>query len=119
MKAITIAERLSSQLPLYTTAFTENLAIDSITVAGSVATVTTTTNNKLVNGQGVGITGVLAPVEIDTGTFLRTDTIAEFETLQDHDLTLSNRDIANGGKTITISGATEPEFNGVFQLAQI
>ena len=58
-------------------------------------------------------------VEIDTGTFLRVTSTATFETLQDHDLTLSERDKASGGKSIIISGATEAEFNGTFVLLRV
>lgn len=119
MKAIDIVNRLAQIIPQHTNAFSESLTIDSITVVGTTATATTSSAHNLVNGQVVSIDGVDAPVEIDTGAFLRTGTTATFETLQDHDLTLSLRDIADGGKTITISGATEAEFNGTFALVKV
>ena len=119
MKAQDIVDKLSAIIPLYTDGFSESVGITSITPAGVTASVVTDTAHNLVDGQNVAIINADAPVQIDTGTFLRTGSQAEFETLQDHDLTLSQRDIAAGGKTITISGATEAEFNGTFQLMRI
>lgn len=123
MKAQDIVDELSKTIPLHTTAFSTSLGIVSIVLdveeekeAGNTATVTTVSPHGLVEGQNVAITGVQNPVEIDKPTFLRTMSTATFETLQEHDLTLSERDKASGGKSITISGATEAEFNGTFLL---
>jgi hypothetical protein len=119
MRAQDIVDKLSAALPKYTDGFSESLGITSITVAGTTATVTTPTPHGLANGQNVAMLGVDAPVQIDAGAFTRVGSTATFETLQDHDLTLSERDKAAGGKTIVMSGATEAEFNGIFQLVQI
>jgi hypothetical protein len=119
MRAQDIVDKLSASLPLYTDGFSNSVGILSITVAGTTATVTTDAAHGVVANQNVAILGAEAPVQIDAGTFLRTGSSAVFETLQDHDLTLSERDIAAGGKTITLSGATEVEFNGTFVLAQV
>lgn len=119
MIAQDIVDALSGSVPLFTDGFSESIGVTSITVAGSTASATTPTAHNLVENQNVAVLGVLAPVEIDTGTFLRTLTVATFETLQDHDFTLSERDKAAGGKTITISGAAESEFNGTFQLLRV
>ena len=119
MKAQDIVDRLAADLPLYTDGFTNSVAITSITVVGTTATATTASVHGLIEGQSVGVIGAEAPVQIDTASFLRTGSQAVFETLQDHDLTLSERDKAAGGKTITISGATEAEFNGSFQLISV
>ena len=119
MRAQDIVDKLSAVIPLYTDGFSNSVGVSSITVAGTTATVTTASLHGLVEGQNVAMTGVDAPVQIDIGTFIRTGSSATFETLQDHDLTLSQRDIAAGGKTIVISGAAEPEFNGVFQLVKV
>lgn len=119
MRAQDIVDRLSAVLPSHTDGFSTSMPVTGITVSGAVATVTTGAPHNLVEGQNVAITGAGAPVQIDAGTFTRIGSSASFSTLQDHDITLSQRDVAAGGKTITISGAAEPEFNGVFQIAQV
>lgn len=119
MIAQDVVDRLSAKMPLFTDGFSTALDLLAVTVAGTTATATTDGAHGLVEGQNVAVSGVGAPVQIDTATFLRTGSSAVFETLQDHDLTLSQRDIAAGGKTITISGANEVEFTGTFQLVQV
>ena len=119
MLAQDIVDKLSASIPLHTSGFSESVAIDSVAVTGSIATVTTSAPHGLIDGQNVAITGVDAPVQIDSPSFIRAGATAMFETLQDHDVTLSERDIANGGRTVTISGATEAEFNGTFPLAGV
>ena len=119
MKGQDIVDKLAAIIPLYTSGFSESVGITSIVPTATTALVTTDAAHGLDDGQNVAIINADAPVQIDTGTFLRTGSQAVFETLQDHDLTLSQLDIESGGKTITISGATEAEFNGTFQLIQI
>lgn len=119
MKASSVVNKLAERVPLYTADFGESIAITSIVPTGTTALATTASAHGLPDGRNVAITGAEAPVEIDTGTFLRTGSQAVFETLQDQDFTLSARDVLNGGKTLTISGATEAEFNGTFQLISV
>jgi hypothetical protein len=119
MKAQDIVDRLSAIIPRYTDGFSSSVSIDSIVPTGTTALVTTSSPHGLSNGNNVSIINAEAPVEIDTSSFLRTGSQAKFSTLQDHDLTLSQRDIASGGKEITISGANESEFNGTFQLISV
>lgn len=119
MKAQDVVNKLSATIPLYTNGFSNSVGINSIVVAGTTATVTTLAPHGLRENQNVALLGIDAPVQIDTGTFSRVGASAVFDTLQDHDFTLSERDKAAGGKTITISGANEAEFNGTFQLIQV
>lgn len=119
MIAQEIVDRLAASIPLYTDGFSESVTIASIVPSGTTATATTSSAHGIVENQDVSIIGADAPVKIDTASFLRTASQAVFETLQDHDLTLSQRDIAAGGKTITISGAAESEFNGTFELINV
>ena len=119
MNSSDIVAKLAKSMPLYTSDFGDSIAITTIVPTGSTALATTATAHGKDNGDTIVIIGANAPVEIDTGSFLRTSSQAVFETLQDHDLTLSVRDIANGGRTITISGATEAEFNGEFALINV
>jgi uncharacterized protein YqfB (UPF0267 family) len=116
MRAAEIVDRLAADIPLYTAGFSSAVAITSITPSGLTATAITAEEHGLADGQDVAIIGADAPVEIDIGTFIRVGSQAVFETLQDHDLTLSQRDIISGGKTVILSGAVEPEFNGTFQM---
>jgi len=118
MLAQDIVDKLSASIPLHTSGFSTSLSVTSIVPTGATAFATTASPHGIINGQNVTITGALTPVDIDTGTFSRVITMATFETLQDHDITLSDRDRAAGGKTLTISGATEAEFNGTFQIVQ-
>lgn len=119
MKAQDVVDKLAESVPLYTDGFSDALDILSISVSGTTATATTSAAHGLAEGQDVSILGADAPVQIDTAAFVRVGSTATFETLQDHDLTLSERDKANGGKTITLSGATEAEFNGQFVLVRV
>lgn len=119
MKAIDICKQLGSILPRLTDGFSNTIDIESITVSGTTATCTTALPHKLKDKDTVAITGAEAPVQIDTSSFTRVGSSATFNTLQDHDFTLSERDKINGGKTLTISGATEEEFNGEFQIARV
>lgn len=119
MRAKEIVDKLSAIVPLHTAGFSDSVAVTSVTVSGSTATATTSTAHGLVEGQTVAVSGVEAPVQIDAGTFARVGSTATFETLQDHDLTLSQRDKANGGKTVTLAGATEAEFTGTFVLVAV
>lgn len=119
MKAIDVVNRLSQALPFFTDGFSSVVGIANMTVAGTTVSVETTTPHGLIDGDCIAFKGVETPVEIDESTFTRVGTVVEFKTLQDHDLTLSNRDILNGGKTIVISGLNEASFNGEFQILSI
>lgn len=116
MKAIDVVNRIANTLPAYTTSFSNVVNITSITVSGTDATVTTSSAHGVVDGDKVTITGAEAPVQIASLT--RTGTQAQIVTSQDHDLTLSERDKVKG-KTVTISGATESQFNGTFNLLNV
>lgn len=119
MRAQDIVDKLSESIPLYTDGFSTSLDIASITVSGTTATVTTSAAHGVAEGQNVSILGADAPVQIDPTSFVRVGSSATFETLQDHDLTLSERDKASGGKSITLSGANETGFNGAFSLVRV
>lgn len=119
MNGLDVCTQLAKIIPTATDGFSNSLAITSIVPTANIALVTTPSPHGLSDGAIVSIIGAQAPVQIDTGTFLRTLTTATFKTLQDQDLTLSERDKSFGGKTIDISGANESEFNGTFQLLKV
>lgn len=118
MNSSEIIDRLRLVIPTVTSDFGDNISVQSITASGATATVSATGHGAIEGGK-VSIFGADAPVQIDVATFLRAGTSATFKTLQDHDLTLSQRDKNLGGKKITISGANETEFNGEFYLSSI
>jgi len=120
MRAKDIVDQLAAVVPLHTTGFSTSVPVSGVALAGATVTVTTAGPHGLLrDGQEVATTGFSAPVQIDASTYTRVGASAMFDTLQDHDLTLSERDRARGGKTISISGANEPELNGVFALMSI
>lgn len=116
MKASAVITQLINRLPQLTDLFTTDLAVSSITSAGLSATASTTTNHGLSVGSFVNIIGASADVAIASIT--RSGTVCSVATISDHDLTLSDNDIVRG-KTVTISGATESEFNGTFVLKRV
>lgn len=118
MKSADILEQLSKEIPKYTPDFSSYVAVQSIVPTGSIALVTSNSHG-IIENQRVAINGAHAPVQIDVASFLRTGTTATFETLQDHDFTLSERDKASGGKTLTIIDANEAEFNGSFSIIKV
>lgn len=118
MLAKDIAAKLSATLPLYTNAFSDSVNVVSITTVGSVATVTTDVVHNIVDDQYVAVLNALAPVQVDTAAFLKVGSVVTLETLQDHDLTLSERDKVKG-KMITIANANEAEYNASFVLLRV
>lgn len=119
MRSDDIVKQLSGIIPKYTDAFSETINIISIVPTGTTALVTTASAHGLLDGQNVAILDADAPVEIDTVNSIRVGSQLTIETSQDHDLTLSERDIASGGKTVTLSGANESEFNDTFSLISV
>lgn len=106
MKAADIVTQLALRLPLYTSLFTENTPVTSLSRSGSVVTANCGDAHNLEPGDRVAIVGAVEVIPI--GTLTRSGTTGTLVTDTDHDLT---NPIA---ATITISGATEPEFNGTF-----
>lgn len=119
MIAQDVVDKLSEKIPLYTDGFSASVPVTGITVAGTTATCTTGAAHNLVEGQNVAILGAQAPVQIDVGTYLRTGSTATFETLQDHDLTLSARDASRADTFVNVTGANEAELNGAFLLIRV
>lgn len=108
MKAKDVVLQLYSALPNETDKFTDNLSVSSITSVGNTATATTAANHGLSTGALVNVFGAKAPISISSMT--RIGTQISVETDADHDLTFGFQ------QTVEIQGATESEFNGVFEL---
>lgn len=111
MKAEDIIRQLQAVLPTVTPLFSETLSITSLTRSGTTVTATTSAAHGLTTGTGITITGAQSPVTISSLTFL--DGIATATTATSHDLTegFQNGD-ASDNPLVTVSGATESEYNG-------
>lgn len=115
MKAEDIIKQLVAKLPGLTDKFCAQLAVDTITHAGLVATATVSAGHGRVDGELVTITGAISPITVISIT--RTDAVAEVVTDTDHDFTINPRETANGfTQHVILTGANEAEFNGTFTL---
>lgn len=111
MKAADIVNQLHVLIPQVTDFFTENTSVTGITRAGTVLTVTCAVNHGLIIGDIAAITG--ATTVITAASLTRSGVMGTIVTALDHDLT-------NGiASTITISGATESEFNRTFTVINV
>lgn len=107
MRSSDIVTQLAILLPQVTDKFTDNMDVLRITRSGSVLTVECADDHGWEVGNAVAITGAVTRIAISSLT--RSGTIGTLVTSSDHDL--------NSTKLtpyVTISGATEAEFNGTF-----
>lgn len=111
MKAADVVNQMAVLLPQLSDAFTTNVGVRSLTRSGTVMTADCEDQHGLEVGDAVAITG--ATTQITIGTLTRAGAVGTLVTDANHDLT---NDIA---QEITISGATEPEFNGTFPLVNV
>jgi hypothetical protein len=111
MKTVEIVRQLISTIPHYTNLFSDEVAITSLTRAGSTVTVTTTAEHGLVTGQQINIINAITTITITNLTIVDGQGIAT--TANDHDLTLGYQE------TVTISGAVEAGYNGTFDLVDV
>ena len=113
MKAIDIIGQLYAKLAQFTDLFTEDLTITSLTISGSTVTAVTSTAHGLTTGKKVNIVGAIVPNPITSLT--QTGNIATLVTQFAHDVVLNQGMKGNGAKQdtfITVSGATEVDYNG-------
>ncbi len=112
MKTEDIILTIQSQLPVLSPYFSTNLSIDSITLSGTTATVTTASAHNLVVSDITTIANVLTPVEI--ASFTETVADIEFITSSEHDLTLNPGAIRDQNQQIRITGSAG--FDQVYRL---
>lgn len=118
MKAEDIIKALVARLPALTDKFSDTVAITTITSTGLVATATVSGGHNVVDNELVTIVDALSPISIVSIT--RVDDRATVVTTTNHDSTLSDKDIARGfEQDVILSGSTEAEFNGTFNLASV
>lgn len=117
MKSEDIIKQLKVVLPEITDLFSDVFNITSLTYSAGLVTAVTDTAHNLSTGYHVNIVDATNPIDILS--IERTGTEALVTTVTDHDLTLSNNDILRDDKTVSLSGATEAEFNGTFKLKEV
>lgn len=111
MKSTDIVSQLVNFLPQYTNLFSDDISITSLTRSGITVTAITSTAHGLSTGSWIYITGAITPVTISSLT--RINNIATAVTASNHDLTLGYQE------TVTISGATQIEYNGEHTLTDV
>lgn len=110
MRSSDVVLQLAAVLPRFVDDFTTQIAVVSLTRSGTTVTVETAAAHGLTAGRAVNIVGALTPLPCGV---TRSGTVGTLVTTQDHDIT------ENAGFDVQISGATEPEFNGTFQLLRV
>lgn len=109
MKASQIIAQLQALIPKYTNLFTDEIDVSSITYSGGTVTVTTDQAHGLKTSDMVNIMGATSDNTISSLT--QVNGIAIGVTASPHDLT-------QGSSEATISGATQTDYNGTFDLVQ-
>lgn len=111
MRAQDIINQLAVLLPSLVNDFTDQIAVSSLTRAGTTVTVTTSAAHGLVVGAAVNVTGAITPITISSLT--RVGIQGTLVTAADHDMT------EDADFSVVIEGATESEFNGTFTLLKV
>lgn len=106
-----IVNQLRATLPRYTDLFTTNIANTAISVVSNIATATTPSAHGLVTGNAVLIANAVTPNSI--ASVSSSGLLFTFETAVNHDLTLGEQE------TVTLSGFTDPNWNGTFTLQAV
>lgn len=117
MKAEDIIKQLQAVLPSVTDLFTKKFTVSSLTYSGGTVTAVTSTAHELATNDYANIVDSTNPISI--ASINRSGTVATVITDTEHDLTLGRVDIKNGGKTVELTGSTEAEFNGTFELLTV
>jgi hypothetical protein len=118
MKAADVIAQLRAVLPKVTDSFSEVLSVASLTRSGTTVTCVTSSDHGLTTGATVNIVGAQSPIPISSLTFA--DGIATAITATAHDLTeLFENGVGNDNPNVTVSGATESEYNGSNPLLSV
>lgn len=118
MKASDIIKQLQLVLPNVTDLFSDSISITSLTRSGTTVTATTAAVHGRATSDVVIVSGAKSPITISSLTF--SDGIATAITSSSHDLTeLFENAIANDSPLVTVSGATESEYNGANPLLTV
>lgn len=112
MKASDIIKQLQIVLPTVTDSFSTQIALLSVTPAGTTATAKTATDHTFSIGDAVNITNTFAPIGIVSIT--RDGDVGTATTATPHDITFNEAQPVH--TEVTLSGSNESEFNGTFAL---
>lgn len=111
MRATDIVSQLAQFLPAIVDDFTTQISVISLTRSGTTVTATTSAAHGLVIGKQANMTGAQTPIVI--GSLTRSGIVGTLITDSDHDMT------ENAGFDVQLSGSTEAEFNGTFDLVSV
>jgi len=111
MRPSDIVNQLRILLPHYTTRFHDALSISSISVSSGVGTIVTSSPHNLLDGEALTLANVEQRTPISTAS--KEGMIVTFTTSVDHDLT------ENWHEQITLSGFTDTQWNGTFELNKV
>jgi len=111
MKALDIVRTLQERLPFYSDAFSTQVAITSLVSVSNVVTGTTAAAHGFYVGDKIHINNAVMPNALTSLT--RVGTTATAITTNKHNLTIGI------DSTVTISGATEVEYNGTHTLLSV
>lgn len=111
-----VITQLRSELPKYSTKFSERVAISSLSYAGGIVTVVTATDHGLETGDITSIVDAKQRTPITSIT--EADGVATVTTTIDHDLTTDYHD-QDDQPDIEISGVTVGAYNGDWSLSDV
>ena len=118
MKGSDIVKHIAKELPKYTTQFTTQIPITSITTNNGIATATVASTVDLATGVEISITGAKTSINITSIT--RNGNIVTVTTATNHYLPeTDNTPSSTKNKyknSITIQGATPNEYNGTWEV---
>lgn len=117
MKLSDVIKRVQTKLPLYTSYFTDNVKVQSLTAVKNTCTVITETAHGLSEGDLFTLEGAKISNKITSLTQFKG--LGRLITEYPHEVT-KNTPLHTGDSThITISGANEDEYNGTFLIMDI
>lgn len=107
MQAQQIINQLKAVLPKYTSDFTTNFTVSSLTRSSSTVTAVTSAAHGLIAGNKVLISGAKTPITVSSLTRNGTNALA---------ITASDHNLVKNYPTVELSGAVETAYNGVHNL---
>lgn len=117
MRCSDVVAHLQRRLPLLTSLFSDEIAIQAIVHTGTTATITTATPHGLVVGSAPTIFGARTPVAVASITHAPGAAFAVVTTSEDHDLTLYRT--FRDGNVVEVDGAVEAAFEGVREVVAV
>ena len=119
MRAQDIVNRLSQILPKYTSLFSDELDVSTLTASAGTATCTTTTDHGLATGRRVTISNIKQKITISS--IVRTGQTVSVTTIEEHGLIDPSKYSPpyREGLRVNITGTDSAEYSGEFQLLTV